>query len=196
MRSPTLEKVQALNQVRLEAPIEFDECVALADECMSEFPFRHLVIEDGSAAEYLDDPFLAAGWKVEREVIMALERPPDREVDTSAVVELDEGQMVGLMKLWASEEHVGIQPDRVDQLMEYNRREARTWNEKSFGTVEDGAPVAITKLRTNDAGAWVEDVYTVPEAGGRGYARMRRHTCHVDCEVRRQGAHLHPGRRR
>ena len=79
--------------------------------------------------------------RLKREVIMALERPPDREVDTSAVVELDEGQMVGLMKLWASEEHVGIQPDRVDQLMEYNRREARTWNEKSFGTVEDGAPV-------------------------------------------------------
>ena len=172
VRSLTFEKVWGLNQVRLKGPTEFEKCVALADECMSEFPFRHLVIEDGTAAAYLDDSFLAAGWKVEREVMMALDRPPDRGVDTSAVVELEEDQMVRLMELWALEEHVGIEPERLDQLMEYNRRVGRAWNENCFGIVEsDGSPVAITKLRMNDASAWVEDVYTVPEARGRGYAR-------------------------
>jgi predicted GNAT family acetyltransferase len=140
---------------------------------MADLSFRHLVIEDGSAAAYLDDSFLAAGWKVEREVIMALDRPPDREVDTSAVVELEEDQMVRLMKLWILEEHVGIEPKAVDQVMEYNRREGRAWNERCFGiSDDDGSPVAITKLRMNDAIAWVEDVYTVPEARERGYARM------------------------
>jgi GNAT superfamily N-acetyltransferase len=172
VRSLTFERLKALNHVRLKAPVEFERCVALTDECMSEFPFRNLVIEDGRAAGHLDDPFLAAGWTVEREVVMALERPPDREVDTAAVVELEEEQMVALMTLWALEEHVGIEPARVDQLMECNRRVGRSWKETCFGIVEDdGSPVAITKLRMNDTTAWVEDVYTVPEARGRGYAR-------------------------
>ncbi len=167
MRSLAFEKVYELNQVRLKAPIEFEKCLALTEECMSEFAFRHLVIEDGSAAAHLEGRFLAAGWNVERDVIMALDRPPDREVDTSAVVELEEDQMVKLMKLWALEEHVGIAPETVGQLMEYNRLVGRAWNERCFGIVgDDGAPVAITKLRMNDTVAWVEDVYTVPEARG------------------------------
>ena len=161
------------------------------------FAFRHLVIEDGGTAGYLDDPFLAAGWKVEREVIMALDRPPDREVDTSAVVELDEDQMVGLMKLWALEEHVGIEPETVDQLTEYNRRMGRAWNETCFGIAEDdGSPAAITKLRMNEAGAWVEDVYTVPLARGRGYARTL--VIHATAIARsdHEGPHVHYRRRR
>ncbi|MGO9341210.1 MAG: GNAT family N-acetyltransferase [Acidimicrobiales bacterium] len=189
MRSPTLEKVQALNQVLLRAPAAFEKCVALTDEYMSEFAFRHLVIEDGKAAAHLEDSFLAAGWKVERGVTMALDRQPDRKVDTSAVVELDEDQMLRLMKLWALEEHVGIESDRLDQLMEYNRRVGRAWNERRFGMVEDdGSPVAITKLRMNDAIAWVEDVYTVPEARERGYARML--VTHVTATARSAGKEL------
>ena len=46
------------------------------------------------------------------------------------------------------------------------------WGERSFGVLDDsGAPVALTKLRSREVLAWVEDVYTVPEARNRGFAR-------------------------
>jgi ribosomal protein S18 acetylase RimI-like enzyme len=32
--------------------------------------------------------------------------------------------------------------------------------------------VAVTKLRTDPATSWIEDVYTAPEARRRGYARL------------------------
>ncbi len=46
------------------------------------------------------------------------------------------------------------------------------WSERSFGILDDtGAPVALTKLRSRRGTAWVEDVYTAPEARRRGFAR-------------------------
>jgi len=77
------------------------------------------------------------------------------------------------MRRWAAEEHPDIVAGvAVEQLDEYNRREGRLWKERRFGILGgDGTPVAITKLRSDGTDAWVEDVYTVPEARGRGYAR-------------------------
>jgi len=46
------------------------------------------------------------------------------------------------------------------------------WSETCFGILDaHGAPAAVTKLRSDGPTAWVEDVYTAPEARGRGYAR-------------------------
>jgi GNAT superfamily N-acetyltransferase len=104
---------------------------------------------------------------------MRLSGPPDRSVDDSELAELDEDQMVAIMELWALEEHVGLLPERLEQLMVFNRQAGRLWNERCFGVLDDaGSPIAITKLRTHEDVTWVEDVYTVPSSRGRGYARM------------------------
>jgi GNAT superfamily N-acetyltransferase len=173
VRSHSLDKVWALNQIRFTDSVDFEQAVALADEHMAGSPFRHIVVEDEVTGLELESPFRSAGWAVERDVLMILDRQPDRVVDEEHLVELSEQQMITIMKLWALEEHVGIQPDRLDQLMEYNRRVGRLWNERCFGVLSNaGDPIAITKLRIRDRVAWVEDVYTVPSTRGCGHARM------------------------
>jgi GNAT superfamily N-acetyltransferase len=103
---------------------------------------------------------------------MALAEQPAGEAATSAVGELNEVQALSLMRRWTEEDHPGISAEHLDQLEEYARREGRLWRERCFGVVGgDGAPVAVTKLRTHETTAWVEDVYTAPEARRRGYAR-------------------------
>ncbi len=94
-------------------------------------------------------------------------------VETSAVTKLSEEQMLALMRRWTAEDHPDISGDGLDQLEEWNRREGRLWKEQRFGIVDKkGSPMAVTKLRSDGTTAWVEDVYTVPEARARGYARM------------------------
>lgn len=143
----------------------------MADELQSDQSFRHVVLEDASAV-HDDVRDLGDDWKVDREVLMSLEGLPDRDVDTSTVIELRTEQTLALMRRWAMEELPEISVEALIQLEEYNRREGELWNERCFGFLgNDGLPVAITKLRSDRATGWVEDVYTVPEARGRGFAR-------------------------
>jgi GNAT superfamily N-acetyltransferase len=173
MRSHSLDKVCALNQVCFTEAVEFDEAIALADEYMPGMPFRHIVVEDEPAGVELEGPFRSNGWAVERTVLMQLSNPPDPVVDEGDFTELSEEEMVVVMKLWALEEHVGILPERLEQLMEYNRLVGRLWDERCFGVLDsEGHPVSITKLRKHEGVTWVEDVYTVPDSRGRGHARM------------------------
>jgi GNAT superfamily N-acetyltransferase len=173
VRSQTFDKVWALNQVRFTDPVEFEDAIALADEHLSDLPFRHVVVEDEANGEDLEAQFRSIGWAVEREVLMRMSLPPDRLVDESELTELSEQQMVTLMKLWALEEHAGIRPERLEQLMDHNRQAGRLWGERCFGVLDgDGSPVSITKLRKHQDVTWVEDVYTVPASRGLGHARM------------------------
>jgi GNAT superfamily N-acetyltransferase len=171
VRTSSLPLVWTLNQLRITEPITLADAVTLAEEHQADLPYRHVVVVDGTTDPSLEDAFGAAGWNVDREVVMALVETSHREVDTRSVIELSEAQMLALMGGWMTEE----QPERangLDQVEEYNRREGGLWNERCFGILdEEGAPAAISKLRVDGTTAWVEDVYTVPEARGRGYAR-------------------------
>jgi GNAT superfamily N-acetyltransferase len=149
------------------------DVLALSEANQPHVPFRHVVAEGDAGSRPLEDPFRAAGWTVDKELVMALTEGPDREVDTRAVIDLSEEQMLALMRRWLIEERPGTSADRLDQVEEYNRREGRLWRERRLGLLDSGgAPAAVTKLRSDGTTAWVEDVYTVPEARGRGYARV------------------------
>lgn len=170
VRTHSLPLVWTLNQVRLCEPRPFEEAVALAEEHQAGLPYRHLVIEDPDGGETAARA-RSAGWATERELLMALHDGPDRDVDTSLVEVIDEAEMLALMARWSAEEHPEIADDALAQLSEYHRREGRLWDERRFGVRARDRAVAVTKLRLGDSVAWVEDVYTVPEARGRGHAR-------------------------
>jgi GNAT superfamily N-acetyltransferase len=164
--------VWSLNQLRITEPTTFSAALALANEHLAGLPYRHILVEDESTATLLEGPFRAAGWTIDCEVLMALAEPRDRDVDTSSVVELDEEQMLALMRRWIAEDRLDVSAAGLDQIEEYNRREGRLWKEGRLGIVDsDNSPMAISKLRVHRATAWVEDVYTVPDARRRGHAR-------------------------
>ena len=171
-RTRSLAQMWTLNQVCLTEPMSVGQALALADEYQHDLPYRHLVAEDETGGEALEE-LAAAGWDSDREVFMELSGPADRVVPTDAVVELTEPQMLGLMRQWISEERPGTTEETLDQVEEYNRREGRIHDEARFGVLgKGGSPVAITKLRHAGAIAQVEDVYTVPEERRRGHGRM------------------------
>jgi GNAT superfamily N-acetyltransferase len=171
LRTPSLPQVWSLNQFRVADALTPADAVVLAEEYQIHQSFRHVVLEDVSAVDENAEQ-LGADWQVNREVLMTLAGGADRDADANAVIELSEEQGLALMRRWAAEDHPEISTEGLEQLEEYNRREGRLWSERRFGVLgDDGNPAAMTKFRSDGSTGWIEDVYTVPEARGRGFAR-------------------------
>jgi GNAT superfamily N-acetyltransferase len=168
--SPSLPAVWSINHVRVALPLGFESLVELADEQLAASRYLQIALENQDTGPALEEMFRAAGWKTDRELLMFLAAAPDREADTSIVVEAGEDEVVDLMTRWYGEDELG--PGAVDQLAEFSRREARACADRLLGVrSSDGQLVAISKLRGDGSTAQVEDVYTTPEARGRGFGR-------------------------
>ncbi|MBV9309442.1 MAG: GNAT family N-acetyltransferase [Solirubrobacterales bacterium] len=172
VRTPSLPQVWSLNHVRITVPVPLATMVRIADEALADLPYRDLRVEFPEAEGELEHALRDAGWMLEREVVMALRRPPDRQPVADAVSESSEVAIRPLMHRWFAEGPPEITEEGLRQLVEYSRREAEILRDQIF-TINDegGAAVAMTKLRSDGRTAQVEDVYTAPEARGHGYAR-------------------------
>jgi GNAT superfamily N-acetyltransferase len=171
VRTDDLPLVWTLNQLCVTEPIGPEAFGGLAEGCQGHLPYRHVVVRHAPSGEVAAPSLRDAGWRVEREVLMALDGAPAREVDTSGVQELTEYQMLELMAAWLVEERVSS-AEGLAQVLEYNRREGQLWQERRFGVLDgDGTPLAVTKLRVEGGYGWVEDVYALPRARGRGHGR-------------------------
>jgi len=167
--TPSLPAVWAVNQLRITPPLTFDELVGLADAHQAGSEYRHVAVEHQQAGPGLEQAFRTAGWKVERDVVMVLSEPADRRADPDVAEDAGEDEMLELMRRWYEGDE---EPDEIDQLVDYSRRESHALGDRLLGVRSgDGRLVAITKLRSDGRTAQVEDVYTVPEARGRGFAR-------------------------
>jgi GNAT superfamily N-acetyltransferase len=171
VRTPSLPAVWAANQLRVTEKVGYDELIGLADEERSAVGYVDLAVEDQQAGPALERAFRAAGWKVERDLVMILSASPERPADPEVVVaETGQDELMELMARWYGED-----ADRVE-LLEYNRREVRVYGDRLLGVRGgDGRLAAMSKLRSDGRVAQVEDVYTTPEARGRGYARALVH---------------------
>jgi ribosomal protein S18 acetylase RimI-like enzyme len=170
--APSIPFAWGLNHVRLQAPMEFDVAVKLADEAQSDLAFRRIVLEQGALSAEIEEQFLGAGWRAERDLLMQLEREPGRRIHTAPVVLADEQQQLELAYCWSREAEPRTTDDVLEQLSRYWLREWRTLGDRAFGIPFDGSGrlEAKARLRSNGTIAQVEDVYTRPEARGRGYA--------------------------
>lgn len=185
--TPSLPAVWGLNLLQLTRPVSTEQALALAEQYLAGLPYRQLHVEDEQSGRQLERSLREAGWKIEREVLMALERGADRQVDTGVVIEADEARMLELMRRWYLEGPPETTPDALPQLVEYARREGRARGDRNFGVVGQGSGlVAMTKLRSDGTTAQVEDVYTAPEQRGRGHARAL--VTHAVAQAR-DGAH-------
>ena len=171
LSTPSMPVVWSVNQLRVKDSLGYPALVALADEQLADFAYRHIVVEHQLAGPALEQAFRAAGWKVERELLMILTGAPDRAADLSVVDEAEEDEWLDVMARWYGED-TNTSTEWLAQLVAHSRRDARTNRDRLLGVRSgDGRLVAITKLRGDGSTAQVEDVYTVPEARGRGYAR-------------------------
>jgi GNAT superfamily N-acetyltransferase len=169
--TPSLPAVWAVNQVRVVEALSHEELIELADhELGGRCEYRQIALEHQKTGAEVETAFRAAHWKVERDVVMILDGPADYEADTSIVDDTGEDEMLELMRRWYEGDEPT--PEEADQLVEFGRREVGALGDRLLGVRSvDGRLVAITKLRSDGSTAQVEDVYTVPEARGRGFAR-------------------------
>jgi GNAT superfamily N-acetyltransferase len=168
--TPSLPAVWAVNQLWVTKALTFDAILELADEQLAGLGYRQLAVEHQSAGPTLEASFRAAGWKVERDVVMILDAGADRRADTSTVEHPGETEVLELIRRWYGEDEPA--PSELEQLVAYSRREIRALDDRLLGVrSSDGRLVAMSKLRVEARTAQVEDVYTVPEARGRGFAR-------------------------
>ena len=168
--SPSLPAVWSVNQVRVALPLGFESLVELADQQLEGLRYLQIVLENQDAGAALEDAFRAASWKTERELLMILSAAPDREVDTTIVTDAGEDEVAEVMERWYAEDE--LDPGALRQLVEFSRRETRACGDRLLGVrSSDGQLVAMSKLRSDGRTAQVEDVYTAPQARGRGFGR-------------------------
>jgi GNAT superfamily N-acetyltransferase len=173
IRTPSLPLVWSLNQVRVAGPIDAGDAIALVDRYFGDFPYRQLTVEHDATGARLEGELAGQGWRIGCEMTMRLAHGPDREVDTSTVFDAPPTDVVGLMRRWMREDSAH-QPTAQEE-----RELARSWqlewrarNARLLGIRgRSGQLAAITLLYSDGVVAQVEDVYTVPEQRGRGFAR-------------------------
>ena len=146
---------------------------------------RAIFIPDSERGERLVPFFAERGWRVNRVVVMAQRREPDRGPAPIEVVEVEEQalrparQQVVSGQPWAKKKV-------MDQLFAGKHRIAERMTVRFFAVVVDGEPVSYTDVYYDETGAQIEDVGTLHEHRGRGYATAV--VLHAIAEARRGGA--------
>ena len=120
----SLPLVWALNQVRVDGAIEFQDAVSLTDRHQRGLRYRQLMVERDETGAQLEDRLRAARWRVDCQVTMVLASGPDRRVPTSAVYEPPADAVLELLRRWNVEAQAGRPTaDEQEQLTEYWLRE-------------------------------------------------------------------------
>jgi len=145
------------------------ELVAEAERIQSAAGLEHrlLFFRDAALGERFAPELVSLGWRCDRHVLMAQSREPERAHDTRIVHRVTETTLRE-----ARERHIRSYPwgtpEVAQQLLEAKRRipvEARF-----FAVTANGSVASYGDLYIDGNIAQVEDVATVPEHRGRGYA--------------------------
>jgi len=124
-----------------------------------------------------------------RYLIMAQQRPPDRAADPAVeVVGIGDADWADGRAALLEEAGHGSDPELVRQLLELDRRLARTLEARHLAAVVEGEVASYAALYRSGAVAQIEDVATLPEQRGRGLARAV--VLHAAAVARREGAEL------
>jgi predicted GNAT family acetyltransferase len=177
--STRLHQVYDENFLRIRRPgaATAEQLAAEAEVAHGRHPrIRHRRVNlRGDAASLLEPGFVALGWRPERFVLMVRRREPDRP----AAAQVREVEAADLHGPWAEAgRSFGGGDELVAQMVEHHRRIGEAVPTRYF-TVEDGGRIAAYCELYSLAGVGqVENVVTLPEFRGRGFARalVRRAT--------------------
>jgi ribosomal protein S18 acetylase RimI-like enzyme len=172
--SPTIPLVWDASWILVEqAGMSAAQVVEAADEAIGSEGMRHrtVVVLDDSDGARLVPGFAALGWDIDRAVYMVWRRAPDRgsQID---VAERPLDEILGLRRGLIRTGLLGTEKaETVEQLLEWDRRIGESDGDRWFVAPVDGEPASGCRLLARDGIGQVEDVGTLPEARGRGFAR-------------------------
>ena len=170
----SLPRVWDLNLLRVErgVPATADELASEADRLLggAGLAHRRISILDERLGEEIAPDFRSLGWRADRFAYMARRRSPEREVDVGLASEVPWEANEALRAVIARGEPWAEDDEVVRQLWEANGRVARAGHGRHFAVLVHAEVVASADLYSDGATAQVEDVATLPEHRGRGYA--------------------------
>ena len=146
---------------------------------------RLLFVPDPAVGDRLAPWFEEHGWRIDRHVVMAQLREPEAGIDLSLVREVAEEELrpprreLLAAQPWAK-------PEVVDQLFRAKALIGERVTARFFGVPVDGRIVSYADLYLDGADAQIEDVGTLPEHRGRGYAKAV--VLAASAEARKAGA--------
>ena len=146
---------------------------------------RLIFVPDPELGDALAPWFEEQGWRIDRHVVMAQLREPERGADLSLVREVSEPDLRAARKRvlanepWAS-------PQVLEQIFAAKALIGERVRTRFFAVELDGEVVSYTDLYLDAGDAQIEDVGTVPEQRGRGYAKAV--VLGAIAEARRAGA--------
>jgi ribosomal protein S18 acetylase RimI-like enzyme len=155
---------------RLDGDVGAEELCAESEHIFRDAERRSqvLVFPDAELAERLLPGF--EGWQVHRSVVMVKKRPAETDADTASVLEVDESALRPARRAHL-ESYPWATPELIAQLLDAKVLLRRWQSVRCFARVEDGEIASFADLYTAGAGAQVEDVATLPQYRGRGYAK-------------------------
>ena len=158
-------KRQDGNYLRVERDAEPE---ALAAETLR-LGLRMIFVPDEARGERLAPYFEEQGWRTDRIVVMAQRRQPERGADLSLVQEVDEEALRPARRRLLSSQPWAT-PELLEQLSTAKHLIGQRVRTRFFAVVVDGEVVSYTDLYQDGGEAQIEDVGTLPEHRGHGYA--------------------------
>jgi ribosomal protein S18 acetylase RimI-like enzyme len=153
------------NYLRVEHDAEPEELVAEAQRLER----RVIFVPDPKLGEKLAPWFAEQGWRIDRNLVMAQLREPERTADLSLVREVGEEALRPARRRLLAE-HPWAEPEVVEQLFQGRTVIAQRVRVRCFGLPVDDEIVSYTDLYSDGPDAQIEDVGTLPEHRGHGYA--------------------------
>jgi ribosomal protein S18 acetylase RimI-like enzyme len=166
----TYSTIWTLNVLRTEHPgdASAEEIAAEAECVQAGLGHRRVILPLGSPR--LEEGFRELGWEPDHFLFMVY-RGRGEPADTSRTEEVELGQLRRLREVIIREWQRDADPATVSQLVEADMLMWKAANSRIFGIVEDGEVVSSAQLWSDGETAQVEEVATLPEHRGRGYAK-------------------------
>jgi len=169
---PLIWDLNFLRVERSDGDLSARRLADTAEELQGQAGLEHRKIEVGDAliAGRVGPGFDELGWSSESLVTMVHRRRPHRSVDTSFVTEVGLDELApGLAKLVRTMPY-GNDAEVVRQLVERAAVTEQAISVRHFAILVEGEPVSFCDLYLGEGIGQIEDVGTLEEQRGRGFA--------------------------
>jgi ribosomal protein S18 acetylase RimI-like enzyme len=168
VRNPEFPVSHAHNQLWVRRPVPAPVLLAEADRVLGDLGHRQLTVLDDETGRELAPALRQAGYVHARHVVMVAEEPPPAPRVQPETVSFADVR-APMAASWRRE-IPGLSAEGVRQLVERTQSVARACRLTLLGVRRAGAVVAWCELYRRGGTAQIEDVMTLPEWRGRGFA--------------------------
>ena len=168
LSTPSLPTVPHLNTAFVHGALDGAGVEALLEAHHAGLPNRRAVVEDDAVSERIAAELVPRGWALHRLVLLArdgAEPPPEAP---ALAEEVPYGQVRALREEWLRALPWGLSENTLKEGLAGDDRLFAGTPTRAFATFEHGRPLAYALLLDGGRDGMLEDVYTTPEARGRG----------------------------